>query len=100
MGPGPVLPWAFDEHLVARNDVGEQPAEHPLALALHVDVRRVDERPAGLVERDQLRRGVVLVGVTAPRHRAESKAGDDEAAAAQVPVLHRPEVTFTECDSV
>jgi hypothetical protein len=77
-----------DQHLVAGDDVGEQPSEDPLAVAAGVDVGRVDERAAGLAEGDELRRGVVLVGVAPPRHRAEGEPGDDQAAAAEVTLLH------------
>ena len=54
IGPGPVCAVRLgrDEHLVARDDVGEQPTEHALALAAGVDVGGVDERAAGLAEGD------------------------------------------------
>ena len=65
-------------------------ADHALALAVGVDVCGVDERAACLAEGEQLRGGVVLVGVAAPRHRAEGEPGDDQTAAAEMTLLHAP----------
>ncbi|GAA3307568.1 hypothetical protein GCM10020295_66870 [Streptomyces cinereospinus] len=55
-----------------RHQSFHEPSEQVLGLAVPVDVGGVDERPAGLPERLQQVRGVVLVGVPPPGQGAES----------------------------
>ena len=81
-------PWSRPATSVARDDVGQQVAEGPLALAVAVDVGGVDERAAGVDEGGELHRRLVLVGVPAPGHRAQPQPGHDQAAAPQRPLLH------------
>ena len=59
-------------------------SEAPVAVA----GRGVDERAAGLGERDELLAGLVLVGVAPPGQGAEPQPGHLEAGATQVALLH------------
>ena len=77
-----------DQHVVARDDVGEQAAEGALALAVAVDVGGVDQRAAGVDEGRELHGGLVLVGVAAPGHGAQRQPGHDQAAAPERPLFH------------
>src|SRR4051794_10369823 len=63
-------------------------AERALALPVAVDVGGVHERAAGVDERRELHRGLVLVGVPAPGHRAQGEPGHDQPAPTQRPLLH------------
>ena len=48
----------------------------------------VDERPAGVVEGDELGRRLVEIGLHTPRHGAEAEVGDLQAAAADRAQVH------------
>ncbi len=81
-----------DDQVDARDDVGDQLAEDRFRLAVAVGRGGVDERAAGVVEGHQLRRGLVGVGLDAPRHGAEAQVRDLEAAASDSALLHRRKV--------
>ena len=59
------------DDLRPRNDRAQKGSEQPLAVAIGVAGRRVDEGAAGFNEGGELVTGLVLVGVAAPRHGAE-----------------------------
>src|SRR5918993_434702 len=77
-----------DQHVGARDDVGEQVPEGALALAVAVHVGGVDQRAAGVDEGGELHGGLVLVGVPAPRHRAQRQPGHDQTTPPQRALLH------------
>ena len=77
-----------EHHLVAGDDVADQRADQLLGRAVAVSGGGVDERAAGLGEGDQLVAGLVLVGVTAPGHRAEAEPGHLETGGAEGTLLH------------
>src|SRR5204862_291396 len=70
-----------DHHLVPRDQVVEQRADHRLRLAVAVHVGRVEQVAAGVAERLELRGRVVRIGVAPPGHRAQCQPGHGEPAA-------------------
>ena len=70
------------------DDVTHQTSEDALGGPVDIDVGGVDQRPAGLAEVAQLVAGLVLVGVTTPRHRAQAQSRDGQAGRAEVSLLH------------
>ena len=80
-----------DDHLVAGHHVADQRADQLLGRAVAVPGGGVDQRAAGLDERDQLVARLVLVGVPAPGHGAEPEPGDLEPGAPRA-LLHGAEL--------
>jgi hypothetical protein len=71
----------------SQDHVLQQPADQRLGL-LATPGADVEQRAAGLAEGDQLRGGVVQVGVLAVGGRAEPQPGHDQAAVADRALLH------------
>src|SRR3954452_4722140 len=63
-------------------------AQGALALAVAVDVGRVDQRAAGVDEGGELHGRLVLVGVAAPGHGAQRQPGHDQTASPECALLH------------
>ena len=51
----------------------------------------VEQRPTCVDELPELLGGLVLVGVAAPRHRAQAQVGDPQAGASELPLFHGAE---------
>ena len=74
--------------LVALADVADEGADQPLGVTVGVARGGVDQRASGPDEGGQLLASLVLVGVAAPRHRAQAQARDGESRRTEEPLLH------------
>src|SRR3954471_14500316 len=77
-----------DIDVVTLDDRAQKATEDLLALTTGVHVSGVDEVAPRLDVLPQLLRGVVLVGVLTPRHRAEREVAHRKAAVTEVAQFH------------
>ena len=82
-----------DDDLLAGHHVGESCPRSRSDSPAAYDAAGVDQRAAGVAERDELGRRLVGVGLPAPGHRAQAEVGNRQSRVPYLALLHSRELT-------